>query len=758
MLPIACILAVFIQSVLSAKTIIDVLSEDKKYETLLSYLERYQLIEYVKQIESGTFFAPDNNAFAQSNSTIDRSSLLYHIIKKGMSSKDFYHGQLKETLLIRPGYLVPDNNSGAGQRIKMTREGTEIFVNQAKIIQSDLQVNNKTLIHTIDSVLNPPSLIGDMITKDTWIHRWMASTGLLDLLNQKKPFTLFLTTASNPLDKFNPIESSYLTSPHGQQDLALFFQYALIDKAIFLDEFNAGKTTYKSLSGDALVLTSDKKSMAINDMPIQQYDIIAANGVIHEISQTFRPPSIAFDTRKYLYGSNSTHMVDLMDSYQISHHYLNNSQHNFTFLIPSLETINQSIVSKDWLEYHILHQPFSYHDKKGSYLLDSEFRSPELGYHCQKLLAQVEDHSQSIYFDRARVIGESININQDVIYQLSEPVTVPGKLLERLVLDLEVSTFIATLYVSEVIEEIKNTPGLTLFVPTNQAFQNLGLVAKYLVHPIAKSQLQTVLRYHAAPTLLYYDDMKQPIIQLPTLANATLNIIQQDQTVTVGSSAKIMQHDVLVSNGVIHKISEVQMPPGLNITNRNVLIGIESKLMMQVLERTGLLSAIDQPDRVVLAPSDKAFAHLDVEALFNDHVQLERIAKLHIVPTAWQDRWIVEQHKEDRRNEYATLLSEDDKVAIRENEKGELFAEVKNGGDNNRAHVIGLGRVPAGGGVIEIDTVLMPIRRGLFGLPFAWSIVVLLMVIVLTSGIVAVIGFFGYKIHNRRRLGYRPIS
>ncbi|OBZ91918.1 FAS1 domain-containing protein fsc1 [Choanephora cucurbitarum] len=751
---------------LKTKTIIDVLSEDKRYETLLSYLEKNQMIEYVKKIESGTFFAPDNNAFKQTNQTIDRSTLLYHIIKKGMKSTDFYHGQLKETLLIRSGYLVPDNNSGAGQRIKFSKKGDDISVNQAKIIQSDLQVNNKTYIHAINSVLMPPSLLGDMVTEDRskLIHEWMASTGLLDMLHQKRPFTLFLTTSSTPLDKFNLIESSYLTSSHGQDDLSTFIQYAIIDKAIFLDEFNAGKTTYKSLSGDALVLTSDKKSaaMAVNDMPIKQSDIIAANGVIHEISDTFRPPSIIFDTRKYLYGSNSTHMVDLMDNYNISDYYLKD-RHNATFLIPALDTINQSIVSKDWVEYHILHQPYTL--KKGSFLLDSEFKSPDLGYQRQKMLVSVEsdNHPNSIYFDRARVIGESININQDVIYQLSEPVTVPGNIFERLVLDLDVSTFIATLYVSEVIEEIKNTHGLTLFAPTNEAFQNLGLVAKYLVHPTAKTQLQTVLRYHAAPSLLYYDDMKQPLIEIDTLANATLNISQkEDQTVVVGSpggnehtTGKITQHDMLVSNGVVHKISEVQIPSQINITNRHVLIGIESKLMMQILEKTGLLSVIDEKEMVVLAPSDKAFSHLDIEALLNDSYELERLAKLHIVPTAWQDRWIVQQ--EDRRSEYATLLSDDDKVAIRENEKGELFVEVKNGGDNNRAHVTGLGRVPAGGGVIEIDTVLMPIRRGLFGLPFAWSIVVLLMIIGITGGLIAIIGFFGYKIHSRRRLGYRPI-
>ena len=89
-----------------------------------------------------------------------------------------------------------------------------------------------------------------MVTEDRskLIHEWMASTGLLDMLHQKRPFTLFLTTSSTPLDKFNLIESSYLTSSHGQDDLSTFIQYAIIDKAIFLDEFNAGKTTCKEVS------------------------------------------------------------------------------------------------------------------------------------------------------------------------------------------------------------------------------------------------------------------------------------------------------------------------------------------------------------------------------------------------------------------------------------------------------------------------------------------------------------------------------
>jgi uncharacterized surface protein with fasciclin (FAS1) repeats len=152
------------QIVLAYKTIIDVLSEDtdKRFETLLTHLRNLQLEKLVTGLEAGTLFAPDNTAFEKCQLNIDRETLLYHLIKTGMVSDDFYQGQLKETLLARPGYLGPDNK--AGQRIKLTlKDGSKkkAYVNQSKIIDRDIQVNNETYIQVIDRVLQPPQLLGN---------------------------------------------------------------------------------------------------------------------------------------------------------------------------------------------------------------------------------------------------------------------------------------------------------------------------------------------------------------------------------------------------------------------------------------------------------------------------------------------------------------------------------------------------------------------------------------------------------------------
>ncbi|CEP09184.1 hypothetical protein [Parasitella parasitica] len=764
------------QVAVAYKTIIDALSEDEKFQTLLDHIKKFQLETFVNNLESGTLFAPDNEAFQKCQFDIDHSAILYHLLKKGLMIDNMYNGQLKETMYVRPGYLGSDSN--AGQRIKFTKDGKKTFVNEAKIIEKDIQVNNQTIIQVIDRVLQPPMSLGDsIIDRNKAVFDLMNSTDIIDLLRERRPFTVIVSKKENPLEVFNAIEASYLGSKYGKDDLSLFFKYAIIDKPIYIDEFNSGKTTYKSLSGDSLVIVADKdkKSITVNDIPIVQTDIIAANGVIHEIDDTFKFDGIEFNTRKYLYGSNGTHMVELFDKYDSSH-YIDQKELNYTFLIPPADRLNQSLVSKSWLRYHVAQGSWPQENLIDGMLLQSQLKSSDLDGNYQRLPVYVEKEnkmsisSRSVQFGKARVIGDSINIHDDIIYQTSDPLLLPGDILEKLVVDLDLSTFLATLYASGVADEIKNTRGLTLFVPTNEAFQNLGLVAKYLVHSSAKSDLQTVLRYHAARSLLYYDDIKSEVHEVATLANSTLRVSQnQSGSIIIGrpegngmneNAATVTHANTLVSNGVVHKISQVQIPNQVSISNQHLLVGIEANTMTQILTRANLLGKINQDNMVILAPSDKAFAHVDLDALFADQYQLERVAKLHIIPTAWQDQWILssENNKNRRdKSEYSTLLSDDDKVAIRENENGELFVEVKNGGDNNRAHATGLGRVSAGGGVIAIDTVLLPIRRGLFGLPIVWSIVVLLTIIIITGGILSIVGFFGYKVYSRRRLGYRPI-
>lgn len=142
---------------LAYNTLIDVLSSDARFSTLIRHLQHARLVPELNRLESGTLFAPDNDAFAQFNGDMTREKLLYHLLPSGLTTKNFSHGQLVESKYVRPRMLGPLD---PGQRIKITTDNDDICINEASIIQKDVYVNRLTYIQTIDQVLVPPSTLG----------------------------------------------------------------------------------------------------------------------------------------------------------------------------------------------------------------------------------------------------------------------------------------------------------------------------------------------------------------------------------------------------------------------------------------------------------------------------------------------------------------------------------------------------------------------------------------------------------------------
>ncbi|KAI8377850.1 FAS1 domain-containing protein [Radiomyces spectabilis] len=768
------VLGVYCAHTLAYKTIIDVLSEDARFETLLGHLQRTRLIPHVNALKAATLFAPDNDAFAKYNDgDITADTLLYHLLPVGMLGEDFYHDQLLESLYIRPGYLGSDE---AGQRIKITKEGNprkgrgKVYINQAQIISKDIPVNNQTYIQVIDRVLQPPHTISKTIRQtynDT--YALLEKIGMHDLLNEGQPFTLFVPR-DNILNQLATVEQQYLLSRYGKEDLGRLLKYMVVKGAVYAADFPNGKTLYETLSGESIVIAVDKDNhRTVNGIPVVKTDTIAANGVVHELESGMVPSNIVFDVRKYLYGFNATKFVTLMETYGLGH-YLGADSHNFTVLVPSNDDLDDHDVPihtmRSWLRYHLLPGCWTNDLLQDSMLMDTEYKASSLGGAPQKLPVFIETEKmkgkptgKSIRFNHARVLGDGVMVGENMIYQLSDPVNLPSDILSTMVIDLDLSTFIAALYVSKVSDVIKNINGITLFVPTNDAFQELGLVAKYLVHPSAKDHLQSVLRYHAAEGLLYRQDLLSKVNEAPTLANATLRITpMENHEIIVGRPDRpatgIVRHtNVLVANGVVHKIDQVQIPSHVKISNRDLLVGIEATTMLQILDHANLTAMINDKNWIVLAPSDKAFAHLDLDALFADPYQLDRIARLHLIPQPWPNQWVQERDK----TEYPTYLSDKDKLVIRDEGHRDLVIDVKDQSSDIRARVIAQGRSTFDGGVLLLDSVLIPVRRGFFGLPWGWSIVVVTGITLLSASIASLCGFVGYKIYNRRRLGYRAI-
>lgn len=106
----------------------------------------------------------------------------------------------------------------------------------------------------------------------------------------------------------------------------------------------------------------------------------------------------------------------------------------------------------------------------------------------------------------------------------------------------------------------------TVFAPTDAAFEELpaGTVEK-LMQPENKVKLSKLLAYHVVPGEVTSN--KLPSGQVKTVEGTPVNITVDSTSSTVMiNEARIIQPDIPASNGVIHVVDRVILPPDLQIS------------------------------------------------------------------------------------------------------------------------------------------------------------------------------------------------
>jgi uncharacterized surface protein with fasciclin (FAS1) repeats len=106
---------------------------------------------------------------------------------------------------------------------------------------------------------------------------------------------------------------------------------------------------------------------------------------------------------------------------------------------------------------------------------------------------------------------------------------------------------------------LKEKGPYTVFAPTDEAFEALpkGTVED-LLKPENKEKLGKILAYHVLSGKVMAADVKT--MKAKSANGADLNVKVDDGKVTV-NDAKVVKADVAASNGVIHVIDKVLLPP-----------------------------------------------------------------------------------------------------------------------------------------------------------------------------------------------------
>lgn len=122
----------------------------------------------------------------------------------------------------------------------------------------------------------------------------------------------------------------------------------------------------------------------------------------------------------------------------------------------------------------------------------------------------------------------------------------------------EFKTFISAVQTAGLVEKLQGKGPFTIFVPTNNAFAKLpdGMMED-LLKPANKARLAGLLANHVVPGKIMAGDIKA--MKATNVSGQDLHIQVSDDGVTV-NNARVVQADLVGTNGVVHAIDSVIVP------------------------------------------------------------------------------------------------------------------------------------------------------------------------------------------------------
>jgi hypothetical protein len=124
-------------------------------------------------------------------------------------------------------------------------------------------------------------------------------------------------------------------------------------------------------------------------------------------------------------------------------------------------------------------------------------------------------------------------------------------------------TLVAAVTAAELVETLSGEGPFTVFAPTDEAFAALPAgVVDALLLPENKALLAQILTYHVVSGKVMAADVTDS--DVATVEGQTVKLSTADGVSVNG--AKVVSADVAASNGVIHAIDAVILPPGVDVS------------------------------------------------------------------------------------------------------------------------------------------------------------------------------------------------
>ena len=176
----------------------------------------------------------------------------------------------------------------------------------------------------------------------------------------------------------------------------------------------------------------------------------------------------------------------------------------------------------------------------------------------------------SVYLNETtKVVITDIEASNGVIHVIDAVLLPPSDetaagtmdIVDTAVADGRFTTLVAAVQAAELVDTLKSEGPFTVFAPTDDAFAALpeGTLDNLLL-PENKQQLTDILLYHVLPGQAMASDVAG-LTSATTVLGKDATIKVEDGRVFLNDNVEIIVTDIETSNGVIHVIDSVLLPP-----------------------------------------------------------------------------------------------------------------------------------------------------------------------------------------------------
>lgn len=476
-------------------------------------------------------------------------------------------------------------------------------------------------------------------TFDTLITAAEAA-GLVDALSGEGPLTVFA-----------PTDAAFAALPEGAlealladpEELTAVLSYHVVAERVTSADIDDG-TEVDTLLGPWLTASVDESGVSIGSATVTSADINADNGVIHVIDRVLLPPPAIFDL-----AADTDELSTLTTALQAAGLDTTlNGEGPFTVFAPTdaaFEALPEGVLDALLADRDALASVLLYH------VLDGQQRAADVVALDSVETLGAERAEITVDGGSVRIAGAEIQVTDiaarnGVVHlldrvmlppnlQLDTEVNTDGggpstNLIETAIAAGNFDTLVAAVEVAGLGEALSGEGPFTLFAPTDEAFEALpeGVLDALLADP---EELAAVLQYHVVAGAILSSEIADEA-RVDTLLGPWLTAAVAEDGVSIGD-ASVIAADVEASNGIIHVIDRVLIPPSTiaEIAASNP----ELSTLVIAIEAAGLVETLSSPGQLtVFAPTNAAFDALPagtLEALLEDEEALRNVLLYHVI-------------------------------------------------------------------------------------------------------------------------------